>query len=424
MPQERNSHPPETPGSAIRFSLTGFILFCLCLALTGALLTTGLLWKPASSDPAGAALRPQPSYVEHSAGPDPAWGELVVYDINLEQPAEYLGFELANTNHTPQWTFPGMNRERVGQIMSESGMTADLVSRALSDQFSTADPNAVIVHPDARLLTSLSPPVRSKFYGQLGKLSGNPYMTCPFCFPRKSFEKWFGDGTHDSHGLSLARKLFYPRGDGVCFSDIEFLLQQLPSDTERLDILRLLSRQSAVLVRVRIRPDTDVDKLLDYWSQGIATTDLRPLIESTARLQDGATISLLYFLPKFARDHLYTFPMLSSQTEPVMDCHWSTMNFFNDPPDDRFTGTSNTVPYLQANYDLVTKPEGYGDVILIQNQQGKTLHSAVHIAADIVYTKNGYNAAQPWMLMHLDDLLTRYSQDQPPKMLVYRKRNR
>jgi hypothetical protein len=265
--------------------------------------------------------------------------------------------------------------------------------------------------------------VRSKFYGKLARLPGNPYMTYPFCFPRKSFQQWFGDSSHDTRQMATARKLFYPRGDGVCFSDIEFLLRQPSSDEERMDILKTLSRQSAVLVRVRVRPDTDIDRLMDYWRQGVSTKDLRPLVESTARLQDGATISLLYFLPKFARDRLYTFPMLSWEPDPVMDCHWSTMNFFNDPPDNRFTGTTNTVPYLQTNYDLVPKPDHYGDVILIQNSEGKTLHSAVHIADDIVFTKNGYNAAQPWMLMHLGDLLVRYTADAPPKVLVYRKRN-
>jgi hypothetical protein len=143
-------------------------------------------------------------------------------------------------------------------------------------------------------------------------------------------------------------------------------------------------------------------------------------VESTARLPDGATISLLYFLPKFARERLYTFPIPSQSGDPVMDCHWSTMNFFNDSPDNRFTNTTHTVSYIQSHLYQVAQPTEYGDVILILNDKGNAIHSAVHIAEDIVFTKNGNNFTQPWMLMRLKDLLVRYTTDAPPKMLVYR----
>jgi hypothetical protein len=227
----------------------------------------------------------------------------------------------------------------------------------------------------------------------------------------------------DDHLTALVRKLLYPRGGGLCFSDFECVLQQAATETERLAFVKALSRQSAVLVRLRIRPDTDIDKLLGYWDRGIQTKDVRPLIESTARLRDGATISLLYMLPKFARERLYTFPMPTKNGDPIMDCHWSTMNFFNDPPDNRFTDPSYTSAYIQTNYYHVATPNKYGDVILILNEQGNAIHSAVHIAEDLVFTKNGGNYAQPWMLMHLKDLLAQYTSDAPPKIMVYRSRN-
>ncbi|MEY4385675.1 MAG: hypothetical protein RLY20_958 [Verrucomicrobiota bacterium] len=421
MAQEQHRDAEESPGSTIRFSALGLTVFSVGLVLVSTLATLQLVRRPEVPSP---TLNISPASDQAPAKPTapiPPWGEFVEYDINLEQPDEYLGFELANTNRAPQWTFSGMDRAQARQLMLDSGVAPAAVSRALSDQFSTMETGSVAVHPDANLLGALSPEVRAKLYGRLGKLTGNPYMTCPFCYSRKSFQEWFGDHAQEIPGMAIARKLFYPRGDGVCFSDLEFLLRQLHSDDERMHILKLLSRQSAVLVRVRIRPNTDVEGLLNYWCCGAPLPDVQPLVESTARLPEGATISLLYFLPKFARERLYTFPMLTWQPDPVMDCHWSTMNFFNDPPDDRFTGTSNTVPYLKTNYVEVAQPDKYGDVILILNSSGKPVHSAVHLADDIVFTKNGYNAAQPWMLMHLNDLLTRYTDDGPPKMLVYRK---
>jgi len=106
-----------------------------------------------------------------------------------------------------------------------------------------------------------------------------------------------------------------------------------------------------------------------------------------------------------------------------MDCHWSTMNFFSDTPDNRFTDTAYTSSYIQSNFYQVAVPNLYGDVILILNEKGNAIHSAVYIADDIVFTKNGNNFSQPWMLMRLGDLLARYTADAPPKMLVYRNRS-
>jgi len=99
------------------------------------------------------------------------------------------------------------------------------------------------------------------------------------------------------------------------------------------------------------------------------------------------------------------------------------MNFFNDQPDNRFTDPSFTSAFIQTNYYQVALPNQYGDVILILNEQGNAIHSAVHLANDIVFTKNGGHYGQPWMLMHLKDLLDQYTTDAAPKIMVYRSRN-
>ena len=47
----------------------------------------------------------------------------------------------------------------------------------------------------------------------------------------------------------------------------------------------------------------------------------------------------------------------------------------------------------------------------------------VYLADDIVFTKNGNNATQPWMLMRLKDVLTDYSGEGPARTVVYRSKN-
>lgn len=422
MAKTRNPISSESVSGHIRFNALGLALFSTALVLATGLLTAALVKDRNHSiierDSTAAGSRTPQS---KPPGAVPAWGELVTYDIDLEQPEEYIGFELT-TNKTPQWTFTNLGHEQTRTLLLECGMTTNLAERALSSSTTSAT-GATLIQPDEQLLFALTPAVRGRLYTTLARIPGNHYMEYPFSFPRQSFTHWFGDGANDTRLMALVRKLLYPRGDGVCFSDFEFLMQRTTSSTERMEIVKALSRQSAVLARVRIRPDTDIDKLLGYWGRGIQVKDVRPLVESTARLEDGATVSLLYFLPKFARERLYTFPMPSKQSDPVMDCHWSTMNFFNDPPDNRFNDPGYTVSFVESNFYLVALPSLYGDVVLILNNQGNAIHSAVYIADDIVFTKNGNNFSQPWMLMRLGDLLARYTVDAPPKMLVYRNRS-
>lgn len=100
------------------------------------------------------------------------------------------------------------------------------------------------------------------------------------------------------------------------------------------------------------------------------------------------------------------------------------MNFFNEVPDDRFTDPAYTVKYLEANYYQIANPTKYGDIILfLDGDSNNAIHSAVYLADDIVFTKNGNNMAQPWMLMHLKDLTMKYESDGPGRMLIYRNRS-
>jgi hypothetical protein len=150
---------------------------------------------------------------------------------------------------------------------------------------------------------------------------------------------------------------------------------------------------------------------------------MRPLLESLKRQPTGGAASILYFLPPFARQRLYSYPLPSQLGDPTMDCHWSTMNFFNEIPDNRFSDPAYTVAYLKTNYYQIAKPIAYGDRIFLLDKNGNAIHSAVYLADDVVFTKNGNNFAQPWMLMRLKNLIAEYTTDTPPGMAVYRDRN-
>jgi hypothetical protein len=218
--------------------------------------------------------------------------------------------------------------------------------------------------------------------------------------------------------------MLYPRGDALCFSDLLPLLQDIPDENDRLQTVKALSHQSAILMGIRVWPDSDIDKILNYWdAPGVREVDVRPFLESLKREPNGGTVSILYFLPPFARQRLYTNPLPSQPGDPVMDCHWSTMNFFNEKPDNGFSDPTYTVQFLLTHFYRIGTPSKYGDRIFLMNSHGDAIHSAVYLADDIVFTKNGAGSDQPWMLMHLKDMLAKYSVDGPPALFVYRNKD-
>ena len=107
-----------------------------------------------------------------------------------------------------------------------------------------------------------------------------------------------------------------------------------------------------------------------------------------------------------------------------MDCHWTSLNFFNETPDDRFADPSYVVQYMQSHYYPITKPTLYGDLVVILKNGSNAVHSAVYLADDIVFTKNGNNINQPWTLMRMKDLLPIYDQGDSPQFAFRRQNGR
>lgn len=78
--------------------------------------------------------------------------------------------------------------------------------------------------------------------------------------------------------------------------------------------------------------------------------------------------------------------------------------------------------FIQNNYYEVAKPGIAGDLVLLVNPSGQVVHSAVFLADDLVFTKNGINYAQPWILMHIKDMQGNFSALEPVKVAYFRRK--
>ena len=407
--------------NVFQFTLAGLIIFSLAL-VSGALLAGYKL--AAGSRPNLTtdtfAVNPRDKSRSVHVGP---WGELITRDIQLERPAEYLTEEVT-TPPPESWTFNGLKPDGVKDLLAKDGLSAAQIAAAFTSGSVREEKAGTVLLPAADFLLSLDAETRRKLSLALAGLGVNMYLDYPFIFPGGSLESIYADSRLDPDDLAVLKRLVYANGGAQQLSDYLTLLRLIPTVERRVAISKALSRQSAVFAGLVIKPDTDIDKIASYWGNvpNVRFTDIRPLLESLKALPEGGNLSLFYLLPKFARDRLYTFPLPPQAGEPTMDCHWSTFNFSNETPDNRFNDPTFAVEYIRKNYYQIAAPSQYGDILLLMNDRQEVKHSAVFLADDIVFTKNGNNYRQPWMLMRIPDLLATYPATPAMKPIYMRRR--
>jgi hypothetical protein len=354
-----------------------------------------------------------------------AWGDLQEWDIRLEQPLEYVGFE-KTTEKGPFWSFGTLTEQAVHDLLITSGCSEDQAKRLIQSRMGGMGA-IFLLQPDPETILSLAPETRSKLYLALSQNPSNRFQATPYFIPGGDVDELVSG--HKEFGrkrISLVKKLCYQRNGFTYFSDPEVVLKALDSEESRLDFLQIMTGQSAVLARLLIRPESDIEKPLNYWAlsmHGVLLKDLMPMLQAQKREANGGSLSILYLLPPMARERLFTSP-LPPQNDGLKlpDCHWTALNFFSTNPDPRMNDNGYASQFIQDNYYEVAKPGIAGDLVLLVNKSGQAVHSAVYLADDLVFTKNGINYAQPWVLMHIKHMQGNFSALEPVKLAYFRRK--
>lgn len=353
------------------------------------------------------------------------WGDLQEWDIRLEQPLEYVGFE-KTTEKGPFWSFGTLTQQAVEGLLVKSGCSEDQCKRLLQTRMSGTG-EVFVLQPDSDTILSLTPETRSKLYLALSQNQANRFQVAPYFIPKGDVDALFsGHNEFGYKGITLVKKLLYQRNGFTYFSDPEVVLKALDSDQRRISFMQVLTGQNAVLARLLIRPDSDIDKPLNYWAlsmNGVLLKDLAPLLLAQKREPEGGSLSILYLLPSMARERLFTSPLPpQADCQKLPDCHWTALNFFSANPDSRMSDNGFASKFIQENYYEVAKPGIGGDLVLFINPAGQVVHSSVYLADDLVFTKNGINYAQPWIVMRIKDVQGNFSALEPVKVAYFRRK--
>jgi len=356
---------------------------------------------------------------EHSTDTNPPWGRLERLRITIERPRRFI--DPSGLAEVPDhWFFGGTHSNDLHALFQRAAISETDFNPARWQV--TRD--GIRVPVNAELLLSLSPEARQTLYPLLGQFPENFTQDAAFHFRKEIEAEVFHGARISQQTMNMVRSRFYERADTLWFADMGAVLTRVDTATERVELIKLLSRESALLVKLRVDENSDIKQLVNYWGRRGRAKDLEPLLESLQRTPGGATIDLAHLLPPFARMRLYSYPWpLEDGKETRQDCFWSSFNFFREQPEDRYGDAALVKAAFAKEFYIVKDAPTFGDILLVVNDQGMAVHAAVYLAEDIFFTKNGAAYAKPWVLMDRADMLACYTNNRPPRTILYRLRD-
>ena len=374
----------------------------------------GLAWRQVNAvRSATAAHSPKTNY---------PWGAQLQYvPIALDRPEEYFTNDF-DLRPATVWVFRKQTDAQLVSLFAALDITdstrAWLTNRAHWEN----SPGIVRIKPSPEVIVSLNPDTRARLYAMLARDPENYFQTVPFRFRADGFDDWFAECGLPKEKVALVRKLTYQQGGNLCFADAA-TFAQMSSPDETKCLIKSLWRVSTFMIKLHIDPTTDVGAVMKYWGLLGPAYTYKPLVESMSRVTEGTSINLSYFLPPFARLRLYTYPNPRDPNIVRQDCFWSSMNFFNNTPDDGFFNPDYTRKILHDDYTRTSDgTRQFGDLLLLLGRGDRALHMCVYLADDVVFTKNGANTQQPWVLMKLPEMLGSYETDKPFQIVTYRRK--
>jgi hypothetical protein len=338
------------------------------------------------------------------------------------EPTENFIPQFSTTPRPPRWVFHGYSDAALDELWQKAGLS-DAQRQALNAPANRDRPAAdtVVIRPPEDLVLALPEAARAMLYFALGAFEENGPQNDAYRIHVAGAENWFDPELMSPATIALARPLLYRRGNHLVFSDQDLVLARLGSAAERVNFIKNLSRRFALLAQLRVAHGADTDALARYWGRGRRSKDLEPLLDSLAQRPGGGTIDVVHLLPPFARALLYTYPVPSeTAAAAARDCHWTSLNFFNNPPDDRYLRLDAVRDALLNDYQPYAGEPALGDIVMFFTPEGRGIHSCVYVADGIVFTKNGPSPAVPWLLARLEDVTAYYSVNAPLRTQLYR----
>ncbi len=394
--------PPLPYTSMTRRSLSFILLSVIALAFV-----------PPARGQDGAVLHCQP-------GP---WGRIDYHYVYLAAPDNILD-EYPLPSPQTRWCFALHTPEWVKTFLATTGLDAPTITRLVTDVRSQPDEEGVItLFPTEPEVLGLAPGGRDILYHELAKYEVNPYFHDPICIPDGKVDDWLRGGGIPANVVEIIRKLAYHSGEGWYFSDLRLILKYAQSDLEARHWAKTLTRVRAVVANLHVDDTDNLPALRKYWSADFHRTDALPMLDAAAALDGGSSLDLTHLFPPLPRRLVYSYTSPDiERTGQTPNCHWTSLNFFNYTRQNILLDLKLATSAVLDNYDKVSAPYAFGDVLFFLTETGDAYHSCVYVADNLVFTKNGENEMMPWLLTRLEDVKQLYGREANYKIQAFRRK--
>jgi hypothetical protein len=338
------------------------------------------------------------------------WGDLSFTPFTIAAPDDLLPIRSLESYGT-HWFFKAYTTDKLVSLLQAINLPPDQQKALLGPDVLHVQNDGIMLTPTPDQVIALPAGARSGIYEVLAGVQENDDAV--YFIPKDKLDERFNGSGVSLATLTLFKELCCDSGNYLVFSGLPALLTRLPTYPEKLHFVKALTRQETMLLRLHITPSSDITALAGYWGKGCWGTDVATVMQSLQTIPTGTWMNILMVLPPLPTQEIYDYPTAVDNPldgPPVhRDCHWTSLNFFRDEADPNFGKGEYVMRELKESYAAAPADPRYGDVILFSTSDGRIVHSAVYIADDICFTKNGGTVLTPWMLEKISDLQDQYS---------------
>lgn len=340
-------------------------------------------------------------------GPVGAWGQIESYQVPLSCPERYVSL-FQTPSQQVEWQLKASSVEELGKLLESAGLTKEEAESLLYGAHVMSDSEGARVFPDAEKVFGLSVKTRQILYTLLSRFPENRFHHRPIYINNENLSQWFQGAEIPRSAIEDVAMLAYPtpRGPGYFFSDLPVTLRRADSARTERNLLKALLRRPGLVARVRLDCGVPLDQIADYWTAGYKNKEVLPLLESIVRTADKPVIDVAHLLPAGSRQLLNRFPSpVHGASGRYPDWFWTCYNFFLRAPVDVYADDPDLNAMLFTEFKPTMPPLQFGDLILL-NSENRIVHGCIHIADDLVFTKNGPDIFSPWVLMRISEVVS------------------
>ncbi len=347
-----------------------------------------------------------PSALRSTTGP---WGTLQFYEVVIRPPSGNLWPGLYDEKSI--WSFPDLGKVEVKDLFDALNFSVELKTLIYEQAKWTVQGNFTEVEVNDAIIEKMTPEDRLSLT--------NWWKTNHADFFQRSITN-FEDKNFTAISMALSPEMMHHlhsvcflRGNVLSTFDRPYLLRKLNSRLEKEELIRTIFTTHSLIVRLEVNPETNLESVIQYWEAGGRNPRVRSIIEGMRSTSGADTLDILHLLPPIPRKYLNSFSTLQDSfpgTAP--DCFWTAIQFFRPQTSYRSFDELPVEHFIIGDFDEVEAPTQFGDLVcLFEEESREFVHSYIHIADNLVFTKNGGSFVRPWTLSTLDRMLAIYQSE-------------